>query len=286
MVKTRREIQEIVKLIDVVIELLDARIPLSSKNPDLDELIGNRPKIVLLNKCELAEDSITKQWIEYYRANNIGAMEVDSISGKNLSKVYAQVKGLVKEKFEKKAARGIVGKPVRALVAGIPNVGKSSFINKMSSRTSARTGDKPGVTRSKQWIKVNKDFELLDTPGILWPKFDDEAVALHLAFTRAIKDEIIDSEELAIKLIGELSVIKPDALVKRYGIDIIDDSFKMLQMIGAKRGCIISGGEVDTLRAAGILLDDFRGCRLGRVTLEKPQGDGVDINEQDKHEGD
>jgi ribosome biogenesis GTPase A len=286
MVKTRREIQEIVKLIDVVIELLDARIPLSSKNPDLDELIGNRPKIVLLNKCELAEDSITKQWIEYYRANNIGAMEVDSISGKNLSKVYAQVKGLVKEKFEKKAARGIVGKPVRALVAGIPNVGKSSFINKMSSRTSARTGDKPGVTRSKQWIKVNKDFELLDTPGILWPKFDDEAVALHLAFTRAIKDEIIDSEELAIKLIGELSVIKPDALVKRYGIDIIDDSFKMLQMIGAKRGCIISGGEVDTLRAAGILLDDFRGCRLGRVTLDKPQGDGVDINEQDKHEGD
>ena len=271
MVKTKREIQEVLKLIDVVIELLDARIPLSSKNPDMDELIGNKPKVVLLNKCELAEDHITREWIEYYKRKGIAAFDIDSLSGKNINKVYGVVREAVKEKFDRKAEKGIVGQPVRAMVAGIPNVGKSSFINKISSRAGTKTGDKPGVTRSKQWIKVNKEFELLDTPGILWPKFDDENVALHLAYTRAIKDEILDTEQLAVKFIEELLVIKPKTLIERYKMEIKENPLSTLLEIGKRRGCVISGGEIDTLRTANIVFDDYRNGKLGRVSLERPE---------------
>lgn len=276
MVKTKKQIQEILKLIDVVIEILDARIPISSKNPDMDELIQNKPKVVLLNKCDLAEDYITREWIEYYKKNGIAAFDIDSISGKNINKVYGIVREAVKEKFDRYAQKGIVGKPVRALVVGIPNVGKSSFINKISSRAGTKTGDKPGVTRSNQWIKVNKDFELLDTPGILWPKFDDENVALHLAYTRAIKDEILDTEELAVKFIEELMIIKPKSLIERYKIEIQEDAPSTLLYIGKKRGCVISGGEIDTLRTSNIIFDDYRNGKLGKISLERPDNGGED----------
>ena len=270
MVKTRREIQESLKLIDVVIEILDARIPESSKNPDMDEIISNKPKIVLLNKCELADDKITKEWIAHFKGRGISALEIDSITGKNINRVQNIVKESVKEKFEKKAQKGIVGRPVRALVAGIPNAGKSSFINKISSKTNAKTGDKPGVTRSKQWIKVSREFELMDTPGILWPKFDDEKVALHLAFTRAIKDEILDVEELAVKFIEELTQIRPQALINKYKLKDIDDPEETLKAIGKNRGCVIAGGDIDTLRASNLIFDDYRAGRLGRISLERP----------------
>lgn len=286
MVKTKREMQESLKLIDVVIELLDARIPISSRNPDLDSLIKDKPKVVLLNKCDLAEDHITKQWIEHYRGLGIDALEIDAISGKNMNKIFNLVKDSAKEKFEKMAAKGIVGKPVRALVAGIPNVGKSSFINKMSSKASAKTGDKPGVTRTKQWIKVNKDFELQDTPGILWPKFDDEKVALHLAFTRAIKDEILDTEELAFYFIKEMSELKPQLLIEKYKIELQEDPYDTLKEIGKKRGCIISGGGVDTLRASNIILDDFRNGKLGKITFEKPSDEKLEEKSEEINAGD
>lgn len=277
MVKTKRQITDVLKLIDVVIELLDARIPLSSKNPDMDDLIGAKPKVVLLNKCELAEDYATREWINYYKAQNIIAMEIDALTGKNINKVYAIVREAVKEKFEKKAQKGIVGQPVRAMVAGIPNVGKSSFINKISSRAGTKTGDKPGVTRSNQWIKVNKDFELLDTPGILWPKFDDETVAMHLAYTRAIKDEILDTEELAISFISELMIIKPKTLVDRYKIEIAETGLETLTAIGKRRGCVISGGEIDTLRTANIIFDDYRTGKLGKISLERPITEAIGV---------
>ncbi|EYE89323.1 GTPase YlqF [Fervidicella metallireducens AeB] len=275
MVKTKRQIQESLKLIDVIIEILDSRIPESSKNPDLDKLISDKPKVVLLNKCDLAQDSVTKEWIKYYRSKGITALEIDSITGKNINKVYNAVKVATSEKFEKKAAKGIVGRPVRALVAGIPNVGKSSFINKISSKSNAQTGDKPGVTKNKQWIKVNKDFELMDTPGILWPKFDDEKVAYHLAFTRAIKDEILDPEELSVKLIEELMNKDKDIIIKRYNVDVLKDAYETLKMIGKKRGCMVSGGGIDTQRAAILILDDFRSGKLGKITLEYPTSESI-----------
>lgn len=270
MVKAKKEMQESLKLIDVVIEILDARIPESSKNPDLDEIIGGKPKVVIFNKCDLAEDSVTKQWIEFYKKSGINAIDVDSANGKNINKVYGIVKESVKEKFERKAERGIIGRPIRALVAGIPNVGKSSFINKISLKSSAKTGDKPGVTRSRQWIKVSCDFELLDTPGILWPKFDDSKAAFHLAFTRAIKDEIVDVEELAFEFIKEISALKPEAIIKRYNIELSDDPLETLDNIGRKRGCIISGGEIDMLRVSNIIFDDFRSGKMGKISLERP----------------
>lgn len=270
MVKTRREITESLKMIDVVIELVDARIPLSSRNPDLDSLINGKPKVVLLNKCDLAEDAITKKWINYYKKHGVNSLEIDCLTGKNLNKIFPIVKEAVKEKFERKIAKGIIGRPVRAMVVGIPNVGKSSFINKIAARQIAKTGDKPGVTRSRQWIKVNPEFELLDTPGILWPKFDDENVACHLAYTRAIKDEILDVEELAIKFVEEIIVVKPSALITRYKIEVKSETMDTLIEIGKKRGCVITGGEIDTLRASNIIFDDYRTGKLGRISFETP----------------
>jgi ribosome biogenesis GTPase A len=270
MVKTKRQIQESIKMIDVVIELIDARIPESSRNPDLDSLINDRPKVVLLNKCDLAEDAATKKWINYYKLKGVNSLDIDCMTGKNLNKIYATAREAVKEKMERKIAKGIIGRPVRAMIVGIPNVGKSSFINRIASRQIAKTGDKPGVTRTKQWINVSSDFELLDTPGILWPKFDDEKVALHLAYTRAIKDDILDTEELAVKFIEEIAAIRPEVLIKRYNIEIKADAEENLLDIGKRRGCMISGGEIDTLRTANIILDDYRSGKLGKITFEIP----------------
>ena len=270
MVKTKRAMIESLKMIDVVIELIDARIPMSSRNPELDALINNKPKVVLLNKCDLADNAITKRWINYYREKGVNSLDIDCVTGKNLNKIYGVVREAAKEKFDRKIAKGIIGRPVRAMVAGIPNVGKSSFINRIASKPAAKTGDKPGVTRTKQWIYVNTDFELLDTPGILWPKFDDETVALHLAYTRAIKDDILDVEELATKFVEEIIILKPDALVKRYNVEIKPDIIDTITEIGKKRGCIISGGLIDTLRASNIIFDDYRNGKLGKITLEIP----------------
>lgn len=270
MVKTRREITESLKMIDVVIELIDARIPLSSRNPDLDSLINGKPKVVVLNKCDLAENEITKKWINHYKKLGVNSIEIDCMTGKNLNKVFPIVKEAVKEKFERKIAKGIIGRPVRAMVVGIPNVGKSSFINKIAARPSAKTGDKPGVTRSRQWIKVNPEFELLDTPGILWPKFDDENVAHHLAYTRAIKDEILDVEELAIKFVEEIILLKPSLLINRYKIEIKSEPIDTVLEIGRKRGCVIARGEIDTLRASNMIMDDYRTGKLGKITFETP----------------
>lgn len=270
MVKTKKEIISNLKLVDIVIELLDARIPTSSKNPIIDELIQNKPKLVILNKCDLANPEATKRWIEYYKENGITAIAVDSTTGRNFNKILDTIKYILRDKIARNKERGIVGKPIRGMVVGIPNVGKSSFINRISSRSSAKTGDKPGVTRSKQWIKIKNDFELLDTPGILWPKFEDEIVSLHLAYTRAIKDEILNIEEIAVRFISELKAIKPSAIEERYKIELVDEAYENLIQIGRKRGCIVSGGEVDTEKAAIIVLDDYRSGRLGNLTLDFP----------------
>lgn len=270
MVKSKREIQESLKLIDIVIEILDSRIPESSKNPEVDSIIGNKPKIIVLNKCDLAEDNVTFEWIKYYKKVGFNSIDVDSSTGKNVNKIYNVVKETVKDKLNRRIEKGIIGRPIRALIIGIPNVGKSTFINKLTSKSSAKTGDKPGVTKSRQWIKVNSNFELLDTPGILWPKFDDKKVALHLAFTRAIKDEILDIEELALELIKEIGTLKPDAIIKRYNIEISSDPFETLKRIGSKRGCIISGGNIDITKASNIILEDYRTGKMGKISLEKP----------------
>ncbi|MCX7884269.1 MAG: ribosome biogenesis GTPase YlqF [Caloramator sp.] len=271
MVKSKREITESLKLIDVVIEILDARIPESSKNPEIDKIIGNKLKIVILNKCDLAEDTITSEWIKYFKNKGYNSIDVDSSTGKNIQKVYNIVKETIKDKIERQMERGIIGRPIRALILGIPNVGKSTFINKLTSKSSAKTGDKPGVTRSRQWIKVNSSFELLDTPGILWPKFDDKKTALHLAFTRAIKDEILDIEELSFEFIKEIIELKPNALVERYNIEISSDPLETLERIGKKRGCVISGGNIDTIRTSNIILEDYRTGKMGKISLERPR---------------
>ncbi|SEG09044.1 ribosome biogenesis GTPase A [Caloramator fervidus] len=280
MVKTKKQISESIKLIDVVLELLDARVPISSKNPDVDTLIQNKPKIILLNKSDLADPNITKEWIEYYKNKGIIAIDIDCISGKNMNKIYPLIKELLSDKIERIQKRGIVGRPIRALVLGIPNVGKSTFINKISKKSSAQTGDRPGVTKNKQWIKVNKEFELLDTPGILWPKFQDKKVALHLAYVKAIKEEILDIVELCVKFLEEMLHTNPKILQERYKVDIKNDAYLLMEDIGRKRGCIVSGGDVDLYRTANIIFEDFRNAKLGRISLERPldmDGDETDV---------
>lgn len=271
MVKTKKEIVSNLNLVDLVIEILDARIPISSKNPDLDALLNDKPRLVILNKSDLADERSTKQWINYFKGKNIQCLDVDSISGKNFRNIYSTIRLILKEKIDKKIERGIKNYTIRAMVVGIPNVGKSSFINKISKKSSAKTGDKPGVTRSKQWIKVNDEFELLDTPGVLWPKFDDDKVALHLTYTRAIKDEILDNVEIALKFISEMSQISPNSLTSRYGIELKENPYENLLGIGRKRGCVVKGGEIDTERTAYMILDDFRSGKLGRLSLELPE---------------
>ena len=273
MTKTRRMMEENQKLIDIVVELLDARIPLSSRNPAIDEIFPTKPRLVVLNKSDIADAKITMEWENYFKEKNIPVKSISSTMSKSLNDIFASCKEILKEKIEHDKARGLVNRPVKMMVVGIPNVGKSSFINKLSGKKSAQTGDRPGVTKGKQWIRLSNSFELLDTPGILWPKFEDVSVGEKLAFTGAIKDEIMDIEEIACRLLVFLKDRYPESLTARYKMTDFEDldGYELLTLLGRKRGFVVSGGEIDTERAAKILLDEFRGAKLGKISLESPK---------------
>ncbi len=273
MAKTRRLIKESLPFVDLVTETVDARIPSSSSNPELSGMIGNKPKIVLLNKCDIADEKATAKWIEYYNNKGVFALPVDCRSGKGLNAYLPLVKKVLSEKIKKNEEKGMAGKPLRVMVVGIPNTGKSSFINKMAGKNRAKVADKPGVTKSNSWFSVGNGIELLDTPGVLWPKFQDPEVGNKLAFIGSVKDEILDSETLALRLIGYLKNGYCDRLSERYKIKDFEDlqEYEILEMIGRKRGMLISGGEIDTERASVTLLDEYRGGKLGKLTLEFPE---------------
>ena len=270
MAKTRRKIVEQLKLIDAVAEIVDARIPVSSRNPDLKEIIGDKPHLILLNKCDMADETATKQWIAHYKSEGIYAIPVDCKNGKGISLFKDTVKTLLADKLEVYRSKGMVGKPLRVMVVGIPNVGKSSFINRIAGSSRAKVENRPGVTRGNQWFSVDKELELLDTPCVLWPKFDDNTVGEHLAFTGAVTDRIIDTELLAMRLLEILVPAYPNLLTERYKIsEFPEDSYDTLCLLGKKRGMMIRGGETDTERAANMLLEEFRSCKIGRITLER-----------------
>ena len=273
MAKTRRLIKESLPFVDLVTEIVDARIPMSSSNPELKEMIGNKPRIVLLNKCDVADEKATAKWVEYYKKNGMYAIPVDCRSGKGLNAYLPLVREVLKDKIQRNTEKGMVGKPLRVMVVGIPNTGKSSFINKMAGRNRAKVADKPGVTRSNSWFAVGNGVELLDTPGVLWPKFEDKSVGDKLAFIGSVKDEILDSEVLAMRLINVLKNGYCDRISERFKITGFEDKedYEILEMIGRKRGMLISGGEIDTERASIMLLDEYRGGKLGRLTLELPE---------------
>ena len=271
MTKARRMMQENIKLIDLIIELVDARIPLSSRNPDIDELGRNKARLILLNKADLAEDSRNDDWIGYFREKGWSAVKVNSKKGGGIKSIQSVIQEACREKTERDRKRGILNRPVRAMVVGIPNVGKSTFINALAGKACAKTGNKPGVTKGKQWIRLNKNVELLDTPGILWPKFEDQEVGLKLAFIGSIKDEILQTEELAAELIRFLNASYPGVLEEKYSIEAGEDPYEELRLIAESRHCLLKGSGLDTEKAAGILLDDFRNGRLGRITLEIPE---------------
>lgn len=275
MTKTKRQIQASLKLVDAVAEILDARIPLSSKNPDLQKLIQNKPKVVLLNKCDMANQTATSRWIDYYASQGITAIAVDCKSGKGLNKFAPAVNNVLSERRERLKAKGMVNPMLRIMIVGIPNVGKSSFINRVAKQNRAKVEDRPGVTRGNQWYSIAKNIEMLDTPGVLWPKFDDKIVGERLAFTGAVKDQILDTKLLAVRLLDFLRSLKPADFIARFKLEDIDldaiDSYELLNVIGKKRGMLISGGEINTERAAIMLLDEFRSGKLGRITLEMPE---------------
>ena len=274
MAKTRRLIKANISLVDAVVELLDARTPLSSGNPEMESLTGGKPRIVLLNKCDVADEKATQAWINYYNKNGVTAMAVDCKSGKGLKNFLPTVKNKVlKELMEKRKAHGMSGATIRLMIVGIPNVGKSSFINRMAGAKRTKVEDRPGVTRTKQWVKLENGVELLDMPGVLWPKFEDQSVALRLAFTGAINDDILDTETLAMKLLYFLAENYPDSLKERYKVEAQpeDTGLVLLEKVGRKRGMMISGGEIDTERAAITVLDEFRSGKLGKITLEMPE---------------
>lgn len=274
MAKTRRLITDNLKLVDVVIELVDARLPLSSRNPEIDKIVGNRPRVLVLNKADIADPTSNAKWLNYFKNQGVETILADSQSGNGIKNLNSAIENVLAEKFEKERQKGIQRRSVKMMVVGIPNVGKSSFINRLSGRSATKTGDRPGVTTAKQWIRVSGKYELLDTPGILWPKFEDFEVAKRIAYTGGIKDEIMDIEELAFFLVGFLRNNYPDMLNTRFNITEetgeIDD-FEFLELIGKKRGCIVSGGNVDTLRTANLILDEFRAAKIGKITLELPQ---------------
>ena len=269
--KARRMMQENIKLIDLVIELVDARIPISSRNPDIDELGKGKSRIILLNKSDLADPVWNKKWVEYFAAKGMGVLEINSRTGMGIKSIQGLVQEVCKEKIERDRKRGIVNRPVRAMVVGIPNVGKSTFINSFAGKACAKTGNKPGVTKGKQWIRLNKGLELLDTPGILWPKFEDQQVGLHLAMIGSINDEILNVEELALSVIDYLTAEYPGTLEKRFGFEGMTDRVEILGEIARVRGCLKKGNELDYEKAARLLMDDFRSGKLGRITLEKPE---------------
>ncbi len=274
MAKTRRLMTESLRLVDAVIEVTDARIPYSSRNPEMTSLVGTKPRVVLLNKCDSADETATSRWIDYYKRQGVPAVGTDCKAGKGVNKVIPIVKEVLKDQIEKWNQKGMIGRPIRIMIVGIPNVGKSSLINKLAGSKRAKVEDRPGVTRGKQWVSLAKDVELLDMPGVLWPKFEDQNVGLSLAFTGAVKDDIMDMESLACFFIKKVRSVSIQPLIERYNIEINDEmtDYEILEAIGRRRGFLISGGEINTERAAIILMDEFRSGKLGRITLELPEG--------------
>ena len=276
MAKTRRLIKESLPMVDAVTELLDARIPYSSRNPELDELTQKKPRIVLLNKCDMADDNITRQWIEYFKSKGQYALPVDCRTGKGLNKYGELVREVLKETIQKNEDRGMPGKALRMMVVGIPNTGKSSFINRMAGKNRAKVADKPGVTRQNQWFAIGSGIELLDTPGVLWPKFDDPKVGDRLAFIGSVKNEVLDSETMAVRLIEVLVDGYEDKLTGRYKLKNIPDihsvmPWEILEEIGRERGMLIRGGEVNTERASVMLLEEYRSGKMGKISFERPE---------------
>ena len=271
MTKAKRMMQEDIKLIDLVIELVDARIPMSSRNPDIDELGKNKARLILLNKSDLAEDRQNDAWATYFKEKGYSVVKVNSKKGGGIKSIHAVIQEACKEKIERDRKRGILNRPVRAMGVGIPNVGKSTFINALAGKACAKTGNKPGVTKGKQWIRLNKNVELLDTPGILWPKFEDQTVGLRLAFIGSIKDEILNTEELAAEMIQFMKKYYRGVLAEKYAIIESDDPYQCLADIAKSRHCLLRGNELDIAKAAILLVDDFRSGRLGRITLEFPE---------------
>ena len=283
MTKTRRMIQADLKLVDLVAEVIDARIPISSRNPDIDELVGDKPRLIILNRADQADPEQTRAWTRWCKARGCAVLETDSKTGGGVNQFSAVIKDALKEQIARWREKGQVGRPVRVMVVGVPNVGKSTFINKVARRKLAKAGDRPGVTRGKQWVAVDAGLDLLDTPGILWPKFEDQTVGRNLAFTGAIKDEVMDAETLACYLMETLAERYPQALLERYKLELppraqdeetggLSYGYDLLERAARKRGFLISGGEPDTGRMAKVLLDEFRAGRLGRFTLETPEG--------------
>ena len=270
MTKAKRAMKEDIKLIDLVIELVDARVPLGSRNPDIDELAKGKGRMILLNKSDLADERQNERWMEYFKEQGIHVVKVNAKSGMGLKQIQPLVQEACKEKLERDRRRGILNRPVRTMVVGIPNVGKSTFINSFAGKACTKTGNKPGVTKGNQWIRLNKTLELLDTPGILWPRFEDQQVGLKLAFIGSINDEIIDREELAAELLKFLSRFYPKNLAERYGA-CAEDGYEALRQVAKARSCLLKGNELDTKKAALLLLDDFRSGKLGRITLEFPE---------------
>lgn len=268
MTKAMRQMKEDIKLIDLVIELLDARIPVSSRNPDIDSLGKNKARLVLLNKSDLADEVQNNKWIEYFKEKGIIALKINSKNKQGIKEINNAVNIACKEKIERDRKRGIINRPVRAMVVGIPNVGKSTFINAYAGRSCAKTGNKPGVTKGKQWIKLSKTLELLDTPGVLWPKFDDQSIGLHLAFIGSMNDNNLDMTELAYQLIKKLSDSYPEVIISRYSIVGDEDPLQMMYQIAEARGCKLKGNKPDLEKASSIIMDDFRSGKLGRITID------------------
>ena len=271
MTKAKRQMQEDLKLIDLIIELVDARVPLSSRNPDIDQLGQNKSRLILLNKADLADERQNEAWKEYFQSKGFYVVKVDSRSGSGMKMIQNVIQEACKEKIERDRRRGIKNRPIRAMVAGIPNVGKSTFINTFAGKACAKTGNKPGVTKGKQWIRLNKSVELLDTPGILWPKFEDQTVGLRLALIGSIKDEILNVDELAVELVKFLKAEYPGLLAQRYEVSEENDIIELISAVAVNRKCLSKGGEPDYSKAAALIIDDFRSGKLGHITLERPE---------------
>lgn len=287
MTKTRRMITENIKLVDVVAEIIDSRIPIASRNPDIDELAGSKPRVVILNRADQADPASSKLWAAYFRERGISVLTCDANTGNGVKQFPEVLRNALKDQIARWREKGQAGRPIRAMVVGIPNVGKSTFINKVAGRKSAKAGNKPGVTRGRQWVTVDRGLELLDTPGILWPKFEDETVAMHLAFTGAVKDTVMDTETLAYHLIQLLAERRPEALAARFKFTPEPGmtGWDMLDRAGRGRGFLVSGGEIDLERTSGILLDEFRNGKMGRITLELPQDLAAPAQTEENNDG-
>ena len=281
MTKTRRQIEGDLKNVDIVVEIVDARIPISSRNPDIDAICAGKPRLIVLNRADQADQAMNRRWSAYFKGQGHAVLETDAKTGSGVAQFSAVIQGVLRDQIARWREKGQVGRPVRAMVVGVPNVGKSTFINKVAKKKSAKAGDRPGVTRGKQWVNVDQTLDLLDTPGILWPKFDDETTGLHLAFTGAVKDDIMDVETLGCHLMALLARRYPQALLAGYKLAALPEreaeendvayGYRLLQAGAQKRGMRISGGEFDTERMARVLLDEYRGGKLGRFTLEEPE---------------